>query len=135
MPPQVPAIFQALQLMADLQAVARRPLWDAEVAAALRQLGDTLRQQYSKPRDEPDAAGAGECSGQAAAGAAQDAHAEAEQGAAKSVDERADAAKLAVGAEEQAVRLAARRAQQLQPACLKLVKDLLQRGGGSGKHD
>ena len=131
---QVPAIFQALQLMADMQAVARRPLWDGEVTAALRRLGDTLRQQYSKPRDEAAAGGAAESSGRAAAGMAESGDGEAGEGGAAHADE-ADAAKLALGAEEQAVVLAARRAQQLQPACLKLVKDLLQRGGGSGKHD
>ncbi|PRW58348.1 hypothetical protein C2E21_2994 [Chlorella sorokiniana] len=132
---KVPALFQALQLMADVQAVARRPLWDGEVAAALRRLGDTLRQQYSKPRDEAEAAGAASGSGKAAAGAAGSEKGLAgEQGEAER-DVQADAAKLALGAEEQASLLAARRAQQLQPACLKLVKDLLQHGGGSGKHD
>ena len=44
--------------MADAQAVARRPLWGGEVAAALRDLAATLRQQYGKPQQEAEEAAA-----------------------------------------------------------------------------
>jgi hypothetical protein len=135
---QVPGVYQALQLMADMQTVSRRPapLWDEAVFAALRDLAATLRQQYSKPRKEEEEAAA------KAAGAA----VTALEGGSSSQDavdsgeaeEERDARKLAVGPEEQAELLAERRAQQLQPACLKLIKDMIQRqqgGGGSAKHD
>ncbi|PSC75105.1 hypothetical protein C2E20_1718 [Micractinium conductrix] len=122
---KVPGLYQALQLMADLQAVSRRPtpLWGGDMEAALRTLGGTLRTRYGRPRQEAEAAAAGGA-GNAAAIAAADAAEEAK--------------KLGRPAEEQAPLLAARRAAQLQPACLKLVKDLLHArrgGGGAGKHD
>ena len=139
-------MYQALQVMADMQAVSRRPapLWDAAVDAALRDLAATLRQHYSKPRKEEQAAAAaaaaagvgGEEGGQPES-AGGDSCGDDSGGEADGDDER-DARKLAVGAEEQAELLAERRAQQLQPACLKLIKDLLQRhggGGSGGKHD
>ena len=120
--------------MADAQAVARRPLWGGEVAAALRDLAATLRQQYGKPQQEAEeaaaAAGGSSTQGEPAAEPPSSGNAAREAAA----HDRADAAKLAVGAEAAAARLAARRAQQLQPTCLKLVKDLLQQGG-AGKHD
>jgi hypothetical protein len=122
---QVPAVFQALQLMADMQAVSRRPqpLWDAAVDAALRRLAATLRERYSKPRQEGEAE-------QAAAAGSWSSSSQSE------ADDAADARKLAVDPQEQAELLAMRRAQQLQPSCLKLVKDLLHRhSGGGGKHD
>lgn len=126
---QVPVVYTALQLMADVQAVARRPLWGGDVEAALRALSDTLRRKHGRS-SEADAGAAG--SSAAAGGEALSEEKEEEEEA-----DAGDAKKLAVGAAEAAAVATARRARQLQPACLKLVKDLLQRQGGlgSGKHD
>lgn len=109
--------------MADVQAAARRPLWGADVEAALRALAEQLRRKHGRAAaaaEEGAAAGTGD----AAAGEEED-------------PDAADARKLAVGAAEAAAATAARRARALQPACLKLCKDLLQRqsGGGGSKHD
>lgn len=127
--------------MADVQAVARRPLWaeGGEVDAALRALAGTLRQLYGRPRQEDEGAAgsdaAGESGGQASA---LDAAAAEGSGAREELElevELEDEKKLATSQEDAAAALAARRAAQLQPACLKLVKDLLQRRAGAGKHD
>lgn len=162
--PQVPGLYQALQLMADLQAVSRRPtpLWGGDMEAALRTLGGTLRTRYGRPRQEAEAAAAGGAGGDVPAaadsssaahgGRAADGTAEAaprdsateadaaigNAAAIAAADAAEEAKKLGRPAEEQAPLLAARRAAQLQPACLKLVKDLLHArrgGGGAGKHD
>lgn len=132
-------MFQALQLMSDAQGVGGRPLWGADVEAALRRLAATLREHYGRRLSDESAGGSSSSGGvaegaPAAAEGAADAVADA--GAAAAAD-AADARKLAATAEEQAVVLAARRARQLQPQCLKLVKDLLQGQGGAagGKHD
>lgn len=126
----MPALYQALQLMADVQAAARRPLWGAGVEAALRCLADELRREHGRA-----AAAAAEDGAAGAAGAAGDAAAAG--GEEEEDPDAADARKLAVGAGEAAAAAAARRARALQPACLKLCKDLLQRqaGGGGSKHD
>jgi hypothetical protein len=133
---QVPAVYQALQLMADVTAVWRRrpgqaALWGSEVDASLRQLATTLREQYGKPAalDAADTSVPADAAG--SDGAAVEGDSDSDDG---------DAKKLAAAAAgEQAGVLAARRARQLQPACLKLVKDLLQAGqqggGAPGKHD
>jgi hypothetical protein len=130
-------VYQALQLMADVTAVWRRgpgqaALWGPGVDAALRQLAATLREQYGKPAavDAADTTMAADAAGPDGG----DEH----SGSSDSDD--GDAKKLAaVAAGEQAGVLAVRRARQLQPACLKLVKDLLQAGqqggGAPGKHD
>ncbi len=124
--------------MADLQTVARRaqPLWGASLDSALRQLADTLRQQYGKPA-EPDGSGGGDgaAAGVGAQAAEQEAEGDGDEEESEGEEEDHDHKKLAVGAEEQAELLAGRRARQLQPACLKLIKDLLQRQAGGGKHD
>ncbi|KAL4430925.1 hypothetical protein ABPG75_006181 [Micractinium tetrahymenae] len=135
---KVPGVLQALQLMADLQAVSRRPapLWGADVEGALRTLADTLRQHYSRQRQEEQAAAAGEAGSSAAAVAAGGLEGwAAEAGEQQRHDEAEEARKLGRPAGEQAAVLAARRAARLQPTCLKLIKDLLQRRAGGGKHD
>lgn len=135
-------MLQALQLMADMQAVSRRPspLWGADVEAALRTLADTLRQHYSRQRLEDQAAAAAAAAEQAgSSGAApvlQEVGAAAAEGAEQQQHEdEEEAQKLGRPAEEQAAVLAARHAARLQPTCLKLIKDLLQRRAGGGKHD
>lgn len=131
-------MLQALQLMADMQAVSRRPapLWGADVEAALRTLADTLRHHYSRQRlEEHTTAANKEAGGSGEEGAAET----AEGAAAHALEERQleeeEARKLGRPAGEQAAVLAARQAARLQPSCLKLVKDLLQRRAGGGKHD
>lgn len=126
-------MYQALQLMADMQAVSRRPqpLWDAGVDAALRGLSTLLREQYSKPRlEQQTPAAAPAALGDDGTSAKYDDH------AGEGLGDAQDALKLGVGPQEQAELMAQRRAQQLQPACLKLIKDLVQRQvGGGGKLD
>eukprot|EP00887_Chlorella_sp_A99_P005442 scaffold1.g5442.t1 len=132
-PAGVPRLHQALQLMADLQAGARgRRLWLPEVEGALRALSATLRERYGKP-PAGEEEGAGAASDEAATGRANGSAgpAEAEEAgaraaaAAEAAAEEAERRKLGRSAEEQAETLALRQARQLQPACLRLLKDLL----------
>ncbi len=130
--------------MADMQAVTRRttPLWDSDVEAALRTLAVTLRQHYSRQRLEEQAAAATQTGASAAsqetrraAVQMQQPHQQIKEEEDKEGEEEEEARKLGRPAEEQAAVLAARHAARLQPACLKLIKDLLQLRGGGGKHD
>ncbi|KAL4426358.1 hypothetical protein ABPG77_004652 [Micractinium sp. CCAP 211/92] len=141
---KVPGVLQALQLMADMQAVTRRttPLWDSDVEAALRTLAVTLRQHYSRQRLEEQAAAATQTGASAASQETrrapvqmQQPHQQDKEEEDKEGEEEEEARKLGRPAEEQAAVLAARHAARLQPACLKLIKDLLQLRGGGGKHD
>lgn len=127
-------MLQALQLMADMQAVSRRPapLWGVDVEAALRTLADTLRHHYSRQRLEEQTTAAG---GSGEKGAAETAEGAAAHASEERQLEEEEARKLGRPAGEQAAVLAARQAARLQPSCLKLVKDLLQRRAGGGKHD
>jgi hypothetical protein len=127
--------------MADTTAVWRQPapLWDGQVESALHQLAATLRQQYSKPRQEAAKESDGGETVLQAATEQDRPHGTAKGDASLAGDDAHDACKLALPPEQQAALLAQRRAQQLQPACLRLVKDLLQRPGAGGtsgsKHD
>lgn len=143
-PQGVPALHQALQLMSDLHTAARgRRLWLPGVDSALRQLSALLRERYGKAAEAGRGGGSsggssgdaglagseGQAVNQAAGSSAPEADDHEEQGDGE--DER----KLSRSVEEQAELLAQRRAQQLQPACLRLIKDLLQKQGGAGKSD
>ena len=153
-PAGVPRLHQALRLMADLHTAARgRRLWTPGVDAALRQLAGTLRERYAKPTHGAAEGGEASVGGGGAAAAAgmggvegmtlsaavarEATPAEAweqESTGAEAELEAEEARKLGRPAEEQAALLALRRAQQLQPACLRLLKELLQKQGG-GKSD
>ena len=137
---QVVRVLALLQLMAAVHQASRgRYLWGAgagSVEAALRALGEALRQESRAATLGAEAGQQG--AGDGAAGERQQLPlGEQAEEAALAASEAAEVAKLAWSAEEQAAALAARRAGQLAPACLKLVKDLLQRqgGAGAGKHD
>lgn len=129
---QVECTLGLLQLMWAVHQVARgRYLWGGAPEAALHALGETLRQQ-SRQVTLGAEAGAG-VPQQPGSGDPQQGEPQGEE----SAEEEREAAKLAQSAGQQAALLATRRAAQLQPACHKLVKELLQRGGGAaaGKHD
>jgi hypothetical protein len=103
------------------QQQAREGRADAKSEAGIEAEGEgglLLRQ-----RDQGAAAEAGPLAAREAA------EGQTEEGA---VDE---GEKLRAPAGQQARLLAARRAAQLQPACLKLLKDLLQKQGAAGKRD
>lgn len=135
-PRGVPRLHAALRLMADLHAAAPgRRLWTPAVDAALRQLSMVLREHYGKP-DEAAAEAAGAAA--AAANGVREQRGEGEgSGSSSSDDEHdeRDRQKLGRSAEEQAAVLATRQAQQLQPLCLRLIKELLQKQGAAVKSD
>lgn len=149
---QVEHVLGLLQVMAAAHQVSRpRYLWPADVEAALRQLSAAIRehsrqavagaeQQQQQQRQVAAEAGGGSGPSEAPAAAPTgvgDGNDEEGEGCAlaAAAAEQEEQLKLARTAGQQAAALAARRAQQLQPVALKLLKDLLQKHSVSGKHD
>ncbi|GAB4817946.1 hypothetical protein N2152v2_004992 [Parachlorella kessleri] len=163
-PAQAVGAMELLQLMAAVHHVSRpRYPWPASVEASLRQLDAALKEHSRLSRQAAATQAAAPAAGAAAKGQSLDKPSSScEQPSSVQGTQRAfvapktshggglqsepgpagqdgvddeDSRKLRVASGTQAELLAERRVAQLQPVCLRLLKELLEKQGAGGKHD
>ena len=119
-------MLATLQAMGELHAAAApRRLWPAPVDAALGRISTALRvHRTAGSAGEPGQQQLKLQQQEAAGGAA----AEGE----RAEEEEEEARRQGAAPEARAAQLASRRAAQLAPACVRLVKELSARAGGKG---